>query len=108
MTDFEMKYGSDNNPKANAQRNSIWLAFNNYGVLLKKGLIDPDMVYDATGAILIMYWEKWRPIIMEQRVRYMGPNYLEHWEHLANVMRSIQMRRGITWEPPETGFKFVE
>ena len=38
----------------------------------------------------------------------MGPNYLEHWEHLVGVMRSIQDIRGITWEPPETGFKFVE
>lgn len=39
--DFERKYGSDNNPKANAQRNSIWLAFNNYGVLLKNGADRP-------------------------------------------------------------------
>jgi len=36
--DFERKYGSDNNPKAYAQRLSIWNALNNYGVLLKKGM----------------------------------------------------------------------
>jgi len=106
--DFERKYGSDNNPKAYAQRLSIWNTLNNYGVLLKKGMIDSEMVYDAAGAIIIMSWEKWRPIIMEQRVRYMGPNYLEHWEHLATVMRSIQDRRGIKWVSPKTGFKFVE
>ncbi len=106
--DFERKYGSDNNPKAYLQRITLWNAYNNYGVLLKKGLIDPEMVYDATGSFIIMFWEKWRPIIMEQRIRYMGPNYLEHLEHLVGVMRSIQDRRGIKWEPPETGFKFVE
>jgi len=105
---FERKYGSDNNTEAYAQRLTLWNSFNNYGVLLKNGLIDPEMIYDAAGAVIIMSWEKWRPIIIEQRVRYMGPNYLEHWEHLGNVMRSIQKRRGITWEPPETGFKFVE
>jgi len=108
LTDFEINYGSDSNSKAYLQRVTLWNAYNNYGVLLKKGLIDPEMVYDATGSFIIMFWEKWRPIIIEQRVRYMGPNYLEHCEHLANVMKSIQMRRGITWEPPETGFKFVE
>lgn len=106
--DFERKYGSDNNPKAYAQRLSIWNAFNNYGVLLKKGLIDPEMIYDAVGAIVIMSWEKWKPIVAEQRVRYMGSNYLEHWEHLAAVMRSIQDRRGVKWVPPKTGFKFME
>ncbi len=106
--DFERKYGSDNNPKAYLQRNTLWWAFNNYGVLLKKGLIDPEMVYDAAGGGIIMCWEKWRLIIMEQRVRYLGSNYLEHWEYLVTVMRSIQEKRGITWEPPETGFKFVE
>jgi len=106
--DFERKYGSDNNPKAYAQRLSLWNSFNNYGVLLKKGLIDPEMIYDAAGAVIIMSWEKWQPIIIEQRARYFGPNYFEHWEHLATIMRSTQKRRGITWEPPETGFKFVE
>jgi len=106
--DFERKYGSDNNPKAYLQRSTLWNAFNNFGVLLKNGLIDPEMIYDAAGGSIIMSWEKWRPIIIEQRIRYMGPNYLEHWEHLVKVMRSIQERRGVTWEPPETGFKFVE
>ena len=58
MTDFEIKYGSDNNPKANAQRLTLWNAYNNFGVLLKKGLIDPEMVYDAAGAVTILFWEK--------------------------------------------------
>lgn len=106
--DFERRYGSDINKKVSAQRLSIWNTFNNYGVLLKKRLIDPEMVYDAVGAVIIMSWEKWKPIIVEQRVRYMGPNYLEHWEYLTTVMRSIQDRRGIKWMPPETGFKFEE
>jgi hypothetical protein len=106
--DFERKYGSDNNPKAYAQRLSLWNTFNNYGVLLKRGLIDPEMIYDAAGANIIMSWEKWRPIIMEQRVRYLGSNYFEHWEYLATFMRSIQDRRGIKWVPPETGFRFEE
>ena len=106
--DFERKYGSDNNPKAFLQRNTLWSAFNNFGVLLKNGLVDPEMIYDAIGGNLIMCWEKWRPIIMEQRIRYLGPNYMERWEYLAGVMRSIQKRRGVTWEPPETGFKLVE
>lgn len=106
--DFERKYGSDNNKKAYAQRLSIWNAFNNYGVLLKKGLLDPEMIYDAVGSIVILSWEKWRPIIMEQRVRYLGPNYLENWEYLATVMKSVQDRRGIKWVPPEAGFEFVE
>ena len=45
---------------------------------------------------------------MEQRVRYMGPNYLGQWEHLAKVMRSIQVRRGMAWELPKTGLELVK
>jgi hypothetical protein len=106
--DFERKYGSDNNSEAYAQRLTLWNTFNNFGVLLKRGLIDPEMIYDAAGGPIVMSWEKWRPIIIEQRVRYFGSNYLENWEHLVDIMRSVQMRRGITWEPPKTGFEFVE
>lgn len=106
--DFERKYGSDNNPKAYLQRVTVWNSYNNYGVLLKRGLIDPEMVYDAAGAAITMSWEKWMPIVMEQRVRYMGPNYMEHWEYIATVMKTIQERRGIAWEPPKTGFEFHE
>ena len=54
--DFERKYGSDNNPKAYLQRVMVWNSYNNYGVLLKRGLIDPEMVYDAAGAAIIMSW----------------------------------------------------
>ena len=35
--DFERKYGSDNNPKAYAQRLTLWNTYNNSGVLLKTG-----------------------------------------------------------------------
>ena len=76
--DFERKYGSDNNTEAYAQRLTLWNTFNNFGVLLKRGLIDPEMIYDAAGGPIVMSWEKWRPIIIEQRVRYFGSNYLEN------------------------------
>jgi len=47
LDDFEGKYG----PKTNAKAYSMWLALSNYfegiGMLVKKGLIDVDMVDDV-------------------------------------------------------------
>jgi len=85
----------------------VWNSYNNYGAA-EEGSHRPEMVYGAAGAAVIMSWEKWMPIVMEQRVRYMGPNYMEHWEYIATVMKTIQERRGIAWEPPKTGFEFHE
>ena len=106
--DFERKYGSDNNPEAYAKRLSSWFGQNNIGIMLKDGLIDADMVYDAFGGTVIMFWKKWEPIIREQRTRYMGENWMRYWEYLADRMTSIQQSRGITWEVPETYLRYVQ
>ena len=105
--DFEKKYGSDTNPVAYAQRYAQWTLANNLGVMLKKNLIDEEMVYDSIGSSVIMMWDKFEPIIKEQRTRYNGPNFLEHYEYLIKRMRRIQEIKGIQWKPPSTSIKYV-
>ena len=101
--DFEKKYGSDTNPIAYAQ----WTFSNNLGVMLKRNLVDEEMVYDSIGSSIIMMWDKFEPIIKEQRVRYMGPNFLEHFEYLIKRMKHIQEIKEIQWKPPTTSIKFI-
>lgn len=105
--DFEKKYGSDNNPKAYVQRITMWHWMNNLGIILKSGLIDEQMTYDFLGSSIIISWDKWKPIIEEQRVRYMGENWMEHYEYLSNKMKAVQRERNILWEPPKTGLKYI-
>jgi hypothetical protein len=105
--DFERKYGSDNNPTAYAMRLTNWYWQNNLGVMLKQRLVDEDMVYDTFGSSIIISWIQWETIIKEQRVRYMGPNWMDHFEYLANRMKNVQKKRGISWEPKETLLSYV-
>jgi len=105
--DFEKKYGSDTNPVAYAKRLAVWTLCNNLGILLKENLVDEEMVYDSIGGSIMLMWDKWEPIIQEQRIRYMGPNFMEHHEYLINRMRKIQTSRGIQWKPPRTSIKYV-
>jgi len=105
--DFEKKYGSNNNPVAYAQRTTAWSRMNTIGIMVKDKLVDENMVYDAMGASLIIAWEKWEPIFVENRVRYMGPNFMEQFEYLANRMRTIQKNRNIQWKPSETGYRYI-
>ena len=105
--DFEKKYGSNTNPVAYAQRLASWTTCNNIGILVKENLVDEKMVYDSIGGAIIMTWDKWEPIIQEQRIRYMGPNFMEHYEYLINRMKKIQMSKGIQWKPPSTSIKYV-
>ena len=105
--DFEEKYGSNTNPVAYAQRLTSWSWMNNLGIMVKDGLVDENMVYDSLGSSIILMWEKWEPIFAEQRVRYMGENWMEYFEYLANKMRSIQNKRNISWKPSKTYIKYV-
>ena len=105
--DFEKKYGSNTNPVAYAQRYSVWTNMNNMGIMLKRNLVEETMVYDSIGSSLLLVWKKFEPIIIEQRIRYMGPNFMEYLEYVANRMQAIQKRRGIKWEPPSTTIQYV-
>jgi len=105
--DFERKYGSDNNPEAYAIRLTDWYWMNNVGLMMKNNLIDEEMAYDMFGSSIIITWVTWKPIIMEQRVRYMGENWMEYFEYLGVRMISIQKSRDITWQVPKTGIEYV-
>ena len=65
------------------------------------------MCYDLYGSDFIMSWTRWEPIIKEQRIRYMGDNYMQYFETLADRMKQVQNKRNITWEPPATHFKYL-
>jgi hypothetical protein len=105
--DFEKKYGSNTNPISYAQRLSTFTSINNLGILMKRNLLDETMVYDSIGSALLMLWSKFKPIIIEQRTRYMGSNFMEHAEYLADRMLFIQNRKGIQWESPNSTIQYV-
>ena len=71
--DFEMKYGSDNNPDNYAKRQVLWGQYDTIGLALKKGYVDRDLIFERLGNIPVVYWVKFGEVIKEIRRRYNQP-----------------------------------
>ena len=92
-TDFERKYGSDNNPRAFAMRNTIWTSFNIMGKLVTEDEIDIDLVNTIMHDSIVWQWIKWKEIIYEQRRIYYISDYMMYWEQLADKLIKIRSER---------------
>jgi len=62
--DYWNKYGWDTNPEANASFSSVSALLEGIGVLIKKNLIDTQLVHDLLWIVIRNYWLKFRPIIL--------------------------------------------
>ena len=92
--DFVTKYSYPNNMEALVKFSHYFASLEGLGVLCKKGLIDPELVYDSQYTSIIHNWEKFLPIIEELRLRMNTPHLYEDPEYLYNQMIRIRTKRG--------------
>ena len=91
--DFYSKYGSDVDAEAKAIFDSILLWLEGLGTLVKRGLIDPELVHDLLYAFIINFWERHLPIISRLREQH-GPKVLEDLESLYDHMNRLSEKHG--------------
>ena len=92
--DFLEKFDSEVNMENYLQRSRIYRMLNTFGHILKKGLVDPETVFDGiSGDFIEDMWRKHSVIILEIRKRRNVPHYLEGFEYLAKAMKKIQDQR---------------
>lgn len=89
--DFVKKYGEPIS-KNDVAPSFIMLSsfYEQIGVLLKKGLIDIDVIIDLFPVEPI--WEKLKPLIEHMRKKYHSPRYYEWFEYLHNEMKKREQR----------------
>ncbi len=87
--DFISKYGPRANLELSSQRTTVGSYFEGLGVLVKRGLIDATLVDDLLSGLIVMYWEKFKPIVEEHRRRLNYPQYGEWVEYLYNVIKPL-------------------
>ena len=92
--DFVEKYMYPNNKENNIKFMHYFASLERLGVLCRKGLIDPDLVYDSQPGSIIFLWEKFLPVIEEYRVRMNAPHIYADPEYLYNEMIRIRAKRG--------------
>jgi len=91
--DFIEKYGQENNPRAWAKLYYDMMFFEGLGILVKRGLIDIEMVEDFMSGVIVMYWGKLGPIHKEIRIHQHHPTWAEWTEYLYNQIKPIYERQ---------------
>jgi hypothetical protein len=98
IDDFLKKYDASVNTEASrehfAQRHSQWETYNNLGYLLRKGLVDEEIIYNADGFYSVDIWCRYWPIIDYYRRVETGPRWYEDFEYLAKRMWKLTKARG--------------
>ena len=95
--DFLRKYDSTVNPDHFAMRWRQWMFYNNLGYMLNQKIVDVDMVYNMVGGpSAVQFWDKFRPIVMEQRKMYDDPNWFGWWEYLMEEIHKYREENNLT------------
>jgi hypothetical protein len=84
--DYHEKYGT-------AEVTAVGLFFEGIGILLKRKLIDIELVDDMFSTDIKWTWEKMKNITLELRKIRNRPEIFEWFEYLYNEMRKREQRR---------------
>jgi len=104
--DFERKYGSENNVEAAAKRYTVWNTYDALGMMLRKGMVKAEEIFDV-GSPIVFIWAKYKPIIEENRRRYNGQSYLKDFEYLYEEMMKVKLKMEPSYRVPETLDKYI-
>ena len=94
IRDFIEKYGAINNPDEHAKWDTQIAQYVGIGVLVRRGMIKPDLVFDLINDSFTIFWEKFLPVIKEHRGGYLA-SYAQDAEYLYDEMRRIAAERGL-------------
>ena len=97
--DYQSKYGGSGvysktvNPDTSSTLSAVSYYLEGRGVLVKRGLIAPHMVDDLISGDIILIWEKFRPIVLEDRRRTGHFEAWEHIEYLYNIIKPLREKQ---------------
>jgi len=100
VDDFMKRYDSSANTKDAREifikRWSIWNIYDNLGYLLRKNLVDEEVMYNSTSRYCIFLWGRYWPVIDHYRRTELGPDFLKNYEYLARRMWEMSKEHGST------------
>jgi hypothetical protein len=85
--DFIEKYGPENNLEAWADMLTVFTVFEGMGLLVKKKLVDVNMVDELMLGLITRTWESFENLIPEYRERFNWPQAGRSFEYLYNEMK---------------------
>jgi hypothetical protein len=94
VDDYLKKYDSTVNPESYVLRNHVWFTFDSLGGLMREGLVDSGIVFNAAGGNCISVWGMYKPVFDYYRRVEFGPRWLENFEYLAKEMYKLGRAHG--------------
>lgn len=91
--EFWERYSSEADPESYRKWNYVAGFFEGVGVLVKRKLIDPEIVDDLMSASTLMFWEKYGSAIVDGRERLNIPQLWEWTEYLYREIKDIADRQ---------------
>lgn len=85
--DFEKKFSAWSDIDAYSSWVAVSMYFEGMGVLVKRKLIDIDLVDDMISSQILLLWDKFGPIVKEYRDRMRLPQLWEWFEYLYNEVK---------------------
>ena len=82
--DYLEKYGI-------VELNEIFVFFDQLGRLMKRGLIDIELIPLTYGQVSVT-WEKIKPVLEGSRKRYNAPKHGEYAEYLCSELKKIEQK----------------
>ena len=99
FNDFNAKYDSTVNPDNYAKRFNVWGQLQEIGYMLHEDVITIETIYNLLGGHnSLILWEKFKPIIYEQRRKYKDPSWFIYFEYLGEEIRKYRVKQGISSE----------
>lgn len=87
LSDWMKKYGAKTNIAAYSSWIRVGRFFDGAGILVKKNLIDINLIIDQMREVIVYSWDKMEPWLMEQRKMLGHPQLWENFEYLASEVR---------------------
>ncbi len=91
VDDFWDNYGPYSNPEYYTMFARLAYYFDGIGVLLKRGLVDRDAIYDLMGVHVLQYWSHpYGPLMKGLREKWGNPEAYKWFEYLAEEMEKLK------------------
>ena len=103
IEDYRKKHDSTVNLDSWGKRGHIWWSYSTIGMMVKKELIDPEMVYMTLGNMVIMQWDKWSEVVYDTREQAIrqgvkgGQNMFKGFEYLNDEMVKLLEKENQGW-----------
>ena len=91
--DYMSRYAMEN-VRENGKAATVFHIYEGTGVFVKRGLVNPELVYDLMRESVIATWEKFSPIIESWRTKYNAPQIYLGFEFLYHETKRVREERG--------------